>query len=162
VAELAARVRSRLEAADLSQDPDETPDEDSSADVDGYDSMAKTMILAGLVFGQQLRTENVLRRGIAQIDTEEVMDATSTNTRIRLVSEVALSEGRLTARVEPMRLPIDDPLARIEGATNAVVCEAEPVGEIAIVGPGAGPELAGQGVVSDVIAVARRHATTWI
>ena len=135
---------------------------DPSADVDGYDSMAKTMILAGLVFGQQLRAEDVLRRGIAQIDTEEVMDATSTNTRIRLVSEVAPSEGRLTARVEPMRLPIDDPLARIEGATNAVVCEAEPVGEIAIVGPGAGPELAGQGVLSDVIAVARRHATTWI
>jgi homoserine dehydrogenase len=135
---------------------------DPSADVDGYDSMAKTMILGCLVFGRQARPEEVLRRGIAQIDTEEVADATSTNTRIRLVSEVARSEGGLTARVEPMRLPIEDPLARIEGATNAIVCEAEPVGEIAIVGPGAGPELAGQGVFSDVIAVARRRATTSI
>lgn len=135
---------------------------DPSADVDGYDSMAKTMILAGLVFARQLRAEDVPRRGIAQIDTDEVMDAVAANSRIRLVSEVVLSEGGLTARVEPMRLPIEDPLARIEGATNAVVCEADPVGEISIVGPGAGPELAGQGVFSDVIAVARRHATTWI
>jgi homoserine dehydrogenase len=133
---------------------------DPSADVDGYDSMAKTMILAGLVFGRQIRAEDVLRRGIAQIDTEEVAHAISTNTRIRLVSEVALSEGGLTACVEPMRLSVEDPLAGIEGATNAVVCEAEPVGEIAIVGPGAGPELAGQGVFSDVIAVASRRATT--
>ncbi len=135
---------------------------DPSADVDGYDSMAKTMILAGLVFGRQLPVEDVFRRGIAQIDTAEVMNAIAASTRIRLVSEVALSEGGLTARVEPVRLPIEDQLARIEGATNAVVCEAEPVGEIAIVGPGAGPELAGQGVLSDVIAAARCGATTRI
>jgi len=131
---------------------------DPSADVDGYDSMAKTMILAGLVFGRQLRTEDVFRRGITEIDTEEVMDALAANTRIRLVSSVELYEGTLTARVEPIRLPIDDPLARIEGVSNAVVCDAEPVGEVTIVGPGAGPELAGQGVFSDLIAVARRHA----
>lgn len=131
---------------------------DSSADVDGYDSMAKTMILAGLVFGEQIRPEDVSRRGITGIDTDEVMDALAANARIRLVSSVELSEGTLTARVEPVRLPIDDPLALIEGVLNAVVCEAEPVGEVTIVGPGAGPELAGQGVFSDLIAVARRHA----
>ena len=42
VADLAARARSRLEEADLSQDPDETPDEDSSADVDGYLNINRT------------------------------------------------------------------------------------------------------------------------
>jgi homoserine dehydrogenase len=131
---------------------------DPSADVDGYDSMAKTMILAGLVFGRQVRPEDVSRRGITEIDTEEVMDALAANRWIRLVSSIELSGGTLTARVEPVRLPIDDPLARIEGVSNAVVCDAEPVGEITIVGPGAGPELAGQGVFSDLIAVARRHA----
>ena len=131
---------------------------DPSADVDGYDSMAKTMILAGLVFGEQVRPEDVSRRGITGIDTDEVKDALAANTRIRLVSSVELFEGKLTARVEPVRLPIDDPLARIEGVSNAVVCEAEPIGEVTIVGPGAGPELAGQGVFSDLIAVARRHA----
>jgi homoserine dehydrogenase len=52
----------------------------------------------------------------------------------------------------------DDPLAGIEGVTNAVVCRAEPVGDVIIIGPGAGPALAGQGVLSDLIAVARGHA----
>ena len=51
-----------------------------------------------------------------------------------------------------------DPLATIEGTTNAVVCRASPVGEVTIVGPGAGPELAGQGVLSDLITVARARA----
>jgi homoserine dehydrogenase len=36
-----------------------------------------------------------------------------------------------------------------------VVCSASPVGEVMISGPGAGPQLAGQGVLSDVIAVLR-------
>jgi homoserine dehydrogenase len=35
------------------------------------------------------------------------------------------------------------------------VCRASPVGEVTIIGPGAGPQLAGQGVLSDVIAIAR-------
>ncbi len=48
-----------------------------------------------------------------------------------------------------------DRLAGIDGAVNGLTCRADPVGEVTIIGPGAGPELAGQGVLSDLIAVAR-------
>ena len=68
------------------------------------------------------------------------------------------SERTLTARVAPTPLPGDDPLARVAGATNAVCCRAEPVGEVTIIGPGAGPELAGQGVFSDLIAISASAA----
>ena len=130
---------------------------DPSADVDGYDSMAKTMILAGLVFGEQLRPGDVLCRGISDIDRAEVEDAIAADARVRLVSTLESRGDGLSARVEPVALPSDDPLARIDGVTNAVVCDAQPVGQVTITGPGAGPELAGQGVLSDLIAVARRH-----
>ena len=43
--------------------------------------------------------------------------------------------------------------------TNALVLRASPIGQVAIVGPGAGPQLAGQGVFSDLIAVARSRPT---
>jgi homoserine dehydrogenase len=46
----------------------------------------------------------------------------------------------------------------LNATANAVVCQASPVGEITIIGPGAGPQLAGQGVLSDVIAIARHVA----
>jgi len=131
---------------------------DPSADVDGYDSMAKTMILAGLVFGEQLRPGDVLRRGISDIDRAEVEDAIAAAARVRLVSTLESRVYGLSARVERVTLPYDDPLARIAGVTNAVVCDAQPVGQVTITGPGAGTELAGQGVLSDLIAVARRHA----
>lgn len=126
---------------------------DPTADVDGYDEMAKAMILAGLVFGTQLEPDAVARRGVSALDRDDVRRAASAGRVIKPVVALERSEpgGELTARVEPVALDRDDPLARVDGPTNAVVCRAAPVGEVAIVGPGAGPELAGQGVLSDLI-----------
>jgi homoserine dehydrogenase len=123
---------------------------DPAADVEGHDAVAKVMILSALVFGRQLRVDQVARRGISDLAPGE---------RLKHVATLDFSEpdgrGEVTARVEPEPVARDDPLARVEGTANAVICRADPVGEITIVGPGAGPQLAGQGVLSDLIAVAR-------
>jgi homoserine dehydrogenase len=132
---------------------------DPTADVEGYDAMAKAMILAGLVFGTQLRLEDVVRRGISRIDRAQIDAATSEGARVKELVTLEVSEeggaASLMARVEPALLPNDDLLAGVSGVVNAVVCRAEPIGEVVVTGPGAGPELAGQGVFSDLIAVAQ-------
>jgi homoserine dehydrogenase len=133
------------------------------ADIDGSDAMAKTMILAGLVFGRQLHPEQVLRRGIAEVTPGQIEEARAAGRTIRHVATLEFSEpegaGEVDARVEPMLLSDTDPLAAIEGTTNAVVCRTEPVGDVTIIGAGAGLELAGQGVLSDLIAVGRSRDT---
>lgn len=132
-----------------------------AADVEGHDSVAKVMILSALVFGRQLRASDVVRRGIDAISRLEIDEAAATGARLKHVATLEFSEpdgaGDVKARVEPELLGGDDPLARIDGTTNAVVCRAIPVGEVIVAGPGAGPELAGQGVLSDLIAVGRRR-----
>ena len=132
---------------------------DPAADVDGHDAAAKVMILSALVFGRQLRREQVACHGITDVARSEIAEAASDGARIKHVATLAFSApdgaGDVSARVELERVPGHDPLAAIEGTTNAVVCRANPIGEVTIIGPGAGPELAGQGVLSDVIAVAR-------
>jgi homoserine dehydrogenase len=137
---------------------------DPAADVDGGDTVAKVMILAALVFGRQLRPGEVACRGIAEIGRSDVERAAAGGARIKHVATLGFSEpdgaGAVVARVEPEPLGRDDPLASIDGTTNAVVCRASPLGEITIAGPGAGPELAGQGVLSDLIAVARSRLTS--
>jgi len=130
-----------------------------AADVEGDDAVAKLMILSALVFGRQLRRGQVGCRGIADIARSEIDRAASSGARLKHVATLEFSEpdgaGHVTARVEPELVDGADPLAHIEGTTNALVCRAGPVGEVTIIGPGAGPELAGQGVFSDLIAVAR-------
>ena len=133
------------------------------ADIDGSDAMAKTMILAGLVFGRQLRPDQVVRRGIAEVTRAQIDEARADGQSIRHVATLEFAQpdgaGDVTARVEPRPLPHADQLAAIGGTTNAVVCRTAPLGDVTIIGPGAGLELAGQGVLSDLIAVARARDT---
>ena len=133
---------------------------DPSADVDGHDSVAKLMILSSLVFGRQLQRDQVACRGLSELDDSEIRAAAAPGARLRHLATLAYSEpdgeGEVVARVEPAVLAVGDPLARIDGTTNAIIARSSPVGEIMIAGPGAGPELAGQGVLSDLIAVAVR------
>jgi len=88
---------------------------DPTDDVEGYDAMAKAMIIAGLVFGRQLRAGDVFRRGIAGFDGTQIDAARSDGVRVKHVAtlEVAGTGGAndLFARVEPCLLPSDDPLA---------------------------------------------------
>jgi len=132
---------------------------DPAADVEGHDTVAKVMILSALVFGRQLYREQVTCRGITGITGQQARQAASAGGRLRHVATLAFSgpdgAGTVTARVQPEALPARDPLASIEGVSNAVVCQASPVGQVTITGPGAGPQLAGQGVLSDIIAAAR-------
>jgi homoserine dehydrogenase len=135
---------------------------DPAADVEGDDTVAKLMILSGLVFGRQLRREQVVCSGIVDIARSEFDRAAATGARLKHVATLEFSEprggGNVVARVAPEPVGPDDPLANIEGTTNIVVCRATPIGELTISGPGAGPQLAGQGVLSDLIAVARWQA----
>jgi homoserine dehydrogenase len=136
---------------------------DPAADVEGPDTVAKIMILSALVFGRQLESMQVSCRGITDVALAEVERAASTGARIKHVATLGFPDpdggGDVIARVQPELVDRDDPLANIEGTTNAVVCTASAVGEVTISGPGAGPQLAGQGVLSDVIAISRSLTT---
>jgi homoserine dehydrogenase len=132
---------------------------DPAADVDGHDAVAKLMILSALVFGRQLRVQDVSRRGISEMDEAQRTAAADQGRRIREVATLGFAEpggrGEVRATVAPALLDLDDPLAHIDRTVNAVICRADPLGEIRIAGPGAGPELAGQGCLSDLISIAK-------
>jgi len=132
---------------------------EASADVDGHDAVAKVMILSALVFGRQLAVGDVARRGVSELTNDETM-ALAAGRCVREVASLDFSEpggeGEVRASVEPEVVEAGDPLSEIGGATNTVVCRADPLGEVRVAGPGAGPALAGQGVLSDLIRVAGR------
>lgn len=135
---------------------------DPADDVEGHDTVAKVMILSALAFGRQLRRDQVTCQGITGITGHQARQAAAGGGRLRHVATLAFSgpggTGSVTARVQPEAVLAGDPLASIDGVSNALILQASPVGEIMVTGPGAGPQLAGQGVLSDVIAVARQQA----
>lgn len=134
---------------------------DPTADVEGYDAVAKTLILAALVFGRSLKPGSVKRQGITTITREQVQQASEQDKRIKLVASLRLLAGDerkeevLEARVAPVALPLSDPLSRVDGVMNALTIATDTLSEVTIIGPGAGRIATGQGLLADVIACAR-------
>ena len=58
-------------------------------------------------------------------------------------------------RVHPALIPAGRPIAHINGVLNSVVINADAVGEIMLVGPGAGAEPTASSVIADIIDIAR-------
>lgn len=159
--EIVSRMTTGVSYQDALADAQEAglAESDPAADVEGHDSVAKLMILSALVFGRQLRREQVACQGITDITRSDIDRAASDGARIKHLASLEFDQpggrGGVVARVAPEALPHDDLLARIDGTTNALVCRATPIGEATIIGPGAGTQLAGQGVLSDLVGVAR-------
>jgi homoserine dehydrogenase len=145
---------------------------DPTDDVEGDDPVAKTLILAAVAFGHALTPEQVVRQGITTLTREQVQQANALGKRIKHVASLRLlsMDGtgvsretadtgivptRLEARVEPIALPLSDPLARIDGLLNAVAIQTDTPAEVMVIGPGAGRFQAGQGMLADLIAIAK-------
>ena len=127
---------------------------DPTADVEGYDAVAKTMILAALVFNHPLRIEQVERQGITGITREQVLENNQQGNRIKLIASLHRppASEELLAIVKPVALPLSDPLARVDGALNAISIQSDTLPEVTIIGPGAGRIETAQGLLADVLA----------
>jgi homoserine dehydrogenase len=132
---------------------------DPTADVEGYDAVAKTLILASLVFGHSLEPDQVVRQGITAITKEQMHQAERDGKHIKLIASLHavsdIGEAPLEARVEPLALPLSDPLAHVDGVMNAITIQTDTLSEVTIIGPGAGRVQTGQGLLADLIAVAK-------
>lgn len=134
---------------------------DPTADVEGYDAVAKALILAAVIFRHPLKPEQVIRQGITQITSEQMRRAIDNGKRIKLVASLHHIPGNdataatIEARVEPVELPLSDTLARVDGVLNAITIQTDTLPEVSIIGPGAGRLQTGQGLLSDLIAIAR-------
>ncbi|MBP6015207.1 MAG: homoserine dehydrogenase [Candidatus Promineofilum sp.] len=127
-----------------------------TADVDGYDAAIKLVILSNLLLGVPLQLANVERQGIRELTTKDVVRAQKVGEVWKLVGWVERAPDMVKACVKPIRLPQSHPLASVSGATNAVTFVTQLLGDVTIVGPGAGRVETGYAVLSDLLEIHRR------
>jgi homoserine dehydrogenase len=127
---------------------------DPTADVGGGDAAAKMAILASIAFHSRVTLSDVAMEGIESITLDVVRYAKSFGFVVKLIGAARLIDGRVSVRVFPALLPQDHPLASINGANNAVFLQGDAVGEIMLMGPGAGGMPTATAVVGDVVSIA--------
>lgn len=128
---------------------------DPSVDVDGIDAAHKLALLASVAFGAEVNFHAVHVEGIQFISAEDITFASELGYRIKLLGIANQTELGVEQRVHPAMVPIDSPLAHVEGVFNAVVVEADAIGTSVLQGKGAGAKPTASAVVSDLIDIAR-------
>ncbi|MHA1829658.1 MAG: homoserine dehydrogenase [Candidatus Heimdallarchaeaceae archaeon] len=129
---------------------------DPTADVEGYDALGKIVILANTVMGANLRKDEPPCEGITKITAEDIAKAKEEGYRWRLIAGAELNEdGTVKAYVKPEKIPLSHPLANIMGPTNALTYTTKYLGEVTIIGPGAGKAPTGFALLTDILDINR-------
>jgi homoserine dehydrogenase len=128
---------------------------DPTADVEGFDALAKVVILANVLLRGSLKTSDVARQGISSITKADVAAAKKDGFRFKLIGQAKKEAGVIAASVAPRKLPLSDPLAGVMGAQNALSLETDLMGKITIQGAGAGKTETGFSILSDMLAIHR-------
>lgn len=131
---------------------------DPTGDVEGIDAAGKVVILANLLMGESLTMNDVQRTGITALTAEDITNAREAGERWKLIGMVERVNGSVQATVQPLRLPFDHPLAAVNGATNAITYTTDLLGDVTLVGPGAGRIETGYALVADLLAIHRAQS----
>ncbi len=154
---LTTMQRERLDFAQVLTDAQKLgyAEADPSFDVDGIDTAHKLAVLAALSFGTAPDFDAVQVEGIRRVSLVDIDYAASFGYRIKLLGIATMEHGKLLQRVHPCLVPMDAPLALIDGPFNAVQVEGDAVGRVVFEGRGAGAGPTGSAVVADIMAIAR-------
>lgn len=133
---------------------------DPTGDVEGYDALAKLVIVANTIMGVPLRLDQVERQGITHLTAADLINAVKDGYRWKLVARAQRDGNRVTASVRPERLPLSDPLASVMGVTNAITYDTDIIGPTTIVGAGAGGVPTGFAVLGDLLELHRNQRRT--
>lgn len=127
---------------------------DPAGDVEGWDAAGKAIILARALFNSPITFKDMEVKGITGITAEDVKAAAAAGEKWKLVARVTAEGGS----VQPMRVKLSNPLAAVSGATNAITYSTDLLGDITLVGAGAGRLQTGFGLLSDLLDIARSTA----
>jgi len=128
---------------------------DPTGDVEGFDAAGKVVILANLLMNVSIGMDDVDRTGISGLTPADIAAAREAGERWKLIGSLEPSDRGVSASVRPERIPVSHPLASVGGATNAITYSTELLGDVTLVGPGAGRLETGYAVLVDLLEIHR-------
>jgi homoserine dehydrogenase len=133
---------------------------DPAGDVEGHDAAGKLVILGNVLMDVSLGLEDIACEGITRLTVEDIGKAEKAGEVWKLIASLERKGEEVQAKVQPERIPQSHPLAAVRGATNAITFTTELLGEVTLVGPGAGRLETGYAILCDLLAIDRRASKT--
>jgi homoserine dehydrogenase len=130
---------------------------DPTFDIGGFDTAHKLALLTSLAFGTRTSFESVYVEGIETITPADIEAAGDLGYRIKLLGVALRTESGIEQRVHPTMVPKDTAIAEVDGVQNCVAVDGDFVGDVMLIGAGAGGGPTASSVTSDLIDIARGH-----
>ncbi len=133
---------------------------DPTADIGGFDTAHKLALLTSLAFGTRVDFNSVYVEGIEGISSADLEAADNLGYRIKLLGVAVKTDTGIEQRVHPTMVPKSSAIAGVHDVFNAVMVEGDFVGELMLMGRGAGAGPTASSVVSDLADLARGIKTS--
>ena len=127
---------------------------DPTFDVDGTDAAQKLVLLASLAFGAAIPADAPFKQGVDSVAPEDLEFAKELGYRIKHLGIAQRDEETIQLRVHPTLIPEGKAIAQVDGVLNAVMINGTGVGELLLVGPGAGSRPTASAVCGDLVSIA--------
>jgi homoserine dehydrogenase len=128
---------------------------DPTFDIGGFDTAHKLALLTSLAFGTRVSFESVYIEGIESITPADIEAAGDLGYRIKLLGVALRTESGIEQRVHPTMVPKHTAIAEVDGVLNCVAVSGDFVGDVVLIGRGAGGAATASAVTSDLIDIAR-------
>lgn len=129
---------------------------DPTGDVEGHDASGKVVILANLLMNANMTMADVDCDGITGISIQDIKNAKNENKVWKLIGSVEKENDTVKLGVKPQKIANTHPLASVSGATNAITYHTELLGDVTLIGAGAGRMETGYAIIEDLLAIHRR------
>lgn len=126
---------------------------DPSADMEGWDAAAKVTALMNVLMDANITPEDIDRKGIEDITTEDIKQAESRGKVIKLLCSGKYRDGKPVGIVKPTEVEKGSMLAAIDGTSSVVSITTDLMGTLSIIEHNPEIEQTAYGIFSDVIRI---------
>ena len=126
---------------------------DPSLDVEGRDTANKILLIANEVFNAGLSLQDVPVEGITRLTSKEIDQAKRDGKVIKLLGKVENKDGKISAFVAPIALPVDHPLAQVRGTEKALSYLTDTMDRVTVAGGKSSPTGAAAALLKDIIRI---------
>ena len=122
-----------------------------SADIEGTDTLRKTVISTNMAFGAEISEADVPCYGIDTIQACDVAYLKEKGLVCKLMMKAEKKDGAIEVYVEPTAFSADSLEANVKENYNLITLVGRDVGTLSFFGQGAGKMPTGQSVIQDVL-----------
>lgn len=123
---------------------------DPASDVEGHDAFYKLMILSELSFGETPEWEDVERKGITEVTSEQISVFKDWGYKVKHLARIRRDRDQFISSVKPVLVDAAHPLYGVEDVQNAIMVETSLAGKVTVQGAGAGKLPTASAMVEDL------------